>query len=153
MTETVDEKQRELTGKFKALSFAIRKSTEVMDSTKVEVLTRQISSVTNRIKTVCDLKDEVEEIKFTNGESEEDVQSWAQEIELKITEADSKVSELRERINYIEGNQKSEAQETARAATEVDRQRQLEFEKRKHELKQAAKKKSVSENFNTNRSY
>ena len=51
-----------------------------------------------------DLKDEVEEIKFTNGESEEDDQLWAQEIELKITEADSKVSELRERINYIEGN-------------------------------------------------
>jgi hypothetical protein len=40
----------ELTGKIKALNLAIKKSDEVIDSSKTEVLTQQISSITNQIQ-------------------------------------------------------------------------------------------------------
>jgi hypothetical protein len=52
MSKIVDKKLLESTGKIKALNFAIKKSDEVIDSTKTEVLTRQIGSITNRIQTI-----------------------------------------------------------------------------------------------------
>ena len=139
MSETVDKKLSELTGKIKALDFAIKKSDEVIDSTKTEILTRQISSITNRIQSIQSLKDEIEEIKFTNGDSEENVQNWAEKIESKINAADEKVSEIRQRVNKIRETEKATAEETESVAADIERQKQLEFEKQKFELQQAAK--------------
>ncbi|CAB4017442.1 Hypothetical predicted protein, partial [Paramuricea clavata] len=82
--QIVDKKLLELTGKIKALNFAIKKSDEVIDSTKTEVLTRQISSITNRIQAIYALKEEIEEIKFTDNDSEENIRDWAEEIESRI---------------------------------------------------------------------
>jgi hypothetical protein len=66
----------ELTGKIKVLNFAIKKSDEVIDSTKTEVLTQQISSITNPIQAIHALKEEIEEIKFTdNDNSEENIRN------------------------------------------------------------------------------
>ncbi len=85
------------------------------------------------------MKDEIEEIKFTNGDSEENVQNWAEEIESKINAADEKVSEIRQRVNKIRETEKATAEETESVAADIERQKQLEFEKQKFELQQAAK--------------
>ena len=139
MSNTVEQKLLELTGKTKALNFAIKKSGELPDSTKTEVLSRQITSIVNRIAAVHALKEEIEEIKFTNDESEENVRAWASGIELNINEADKKVRELRQRLSDIEEIERDKAQESERAAAEIERQKQLEFERQKYELEQEAK--------------
>ena len=139
MSNTVEQKLLELTGKTKALNFAIKKSGELPDSTKMEVLSRQITSIVNRIGAVHALKEEIEEIKFTNDESEENVRAWASGIELNINEADKKVRELRQRLSDIEEIERDKAQESERAAAEIERQKQLEFERQKYELEQEAK--------------
>ena len=135
MSKIVDKKLLELTGKIKALNFAIKKSDEVIDSTKTEVLTRQISSITNRIQAIHALKEEIVEIKFTDNDSEENIRNWAEEIESRISE----VSEIRERLNEIKETERAAAEETERVAIDIKRQKQLEFEKQKFELEQAAK--------------
>ena len=38
---------------------------------------------------ICDLKQAIEESKFTAGESEEDVSVWGEEIERKMAEGES----------------------------------------------------------------
>jgi hypothetical protein len=139
MSKIVDKKLLELTGKIKALNFAIKKSDEVIDSTKTEVLTPQITSITNRIQAIHALKEEIEEIKFTDNDSEENIRNWAEEIESRISEADNKVSEIRERLNEIKETERAAAEETERVAIDIKRQKQLEFEKQKFELEQAAK--------------
>jgi DNA repair exonuclease SbcCD ATPase subunit len=139
MSEIMEKKLSELTGKIKALNFAIGKSDEVIDSTKTEILTRQISSITNRIEAIQSLKEEIEEIKFTDGDSEENVRTWAEEIESKINAADEKVSEIRQRVNTIREKEKATADESERVAADIERQKQLEFERQKFELQQVAK--------------
>ena len=138
MSKIVDKKLLELTGKIKVLNFAIKKSDEVIDSTKTEVLTRQVGSITNRTSYTC-LKEEIEEIKFTDNDSEENIRNWAEEIESRISEADNKVSEKRERLNEIKETERVAAEETERVAIDIKRQKRLELEKQKFELEQAAK--------------
>ena len=110
-------------------------------STTTEILARQVASITNRIQAVHALKEEIEEIKFINDDSEENVRKWASTIESKINEADNKVRELRQRLGNIEENERAVAQEAERAAAEIERRKQLEFEKQKFELEQEAKEK------------
>jgi predicted trehalose synthase len=119
MPKIVDKKLLELTGKIKALNFAIKKSDEVIDSIKTEVLTRQIGSITNRIQAIHALKEEIEKIKFTDNDSEENIRNWTEEIESRISEADDKVSEIRERLNANKETERAAAEETERVAIDI----------------------------------
>ncbi|CAB4011505.1 Hypothetical predicted protein, partial [Paramuricea clavata] len=110
-------------------------SDEVIDSTKTEVLTRQISSITNRIQAIHALNEEIEEIKFTENDSEENIRNWAEEIESKISEADNKVSEIHQRLNEIKETERAEAEENECVAIDIKRQKQLEFEKRETKVR------------------
>ena len=139
MWKTVEQKLLELTGKTKALNFPIKESGELPDSTKTEILSRQITSIVNRIGAVHALKEEIEDIKFTNDESEENVRAWASGMELNVNEADQKVRELPQRLSDIEEIERDKARESERAAAEIERQKQLEFERQKFELEQGAK--------------
>ena len=49
-----------------ALNFAIKKSSELINFTKTKVLSRQITSIVNKIGAVHALKEEIEETKFTS---------------------------------------------------------------------------------------
>ena len=65
------------------------------------------------------------------------MRTWASAIESKINEADNKVRELRQCLGNIEENE--------RAAAEIERRKQLEFEKQKFELEQEAKEERKRE--------
>ena len=54
--------------------------------------------------TVLTLKAFTEEQKFTNGEDDEAVQEWADEIDLVVNEGDACIGELAERIEQIDRN-------------------------------------------------
>ena len=54
--------------------------------------------------TVVKLKAFIEEQKFTNGEDDEAVQEWADEIEQVVNEGDACIRELAERIEQIDCN-------------------------------------------------
>ncbi|CAB4043165.1 Hypothetical predicted protein, partial [Paramuricea clavata] len=125
MSKIVDKKLLELTGKIKALNFAIKKSDEVIDSTKTEVLTRQISSITNQIQAIYALKEEIEEIKFTDNDSEENIQNWAEEIESRISEADNKKDIKEIKVDLVRGNEGWQDWDLTRLIVELKKWRDI----------------------------
>ena len=131
----MERKLAELNGKVRALEYAIKKSDE--PTTNVEVLTRQINSIKNRIDSVNALKEEIEELKFTNSDSEENIQEWSKEFEAKITCADERVINLRKQLEKINETELTALEKSKREAADTERQKQLDFERRKYELQQA----------------
>ena len=61
-------------------------------------------SVEAPVTTVVKLKACLEEQKFTNGEDDEAVQEWADEIDQVVNEGDACIGELAERIEQIDRN-------------------------------------------------
>lgn len=135
----METKLSELAGKTKALNFTITKAGEINDETKGEVITRTIGSLTNRIEAVHKLKEEIEELKFGSDESEENIATWSKGIEATISEADNKVSELRHRLNTIKEAEQAAFEESAKRSADLEREKQLKFEREKLELEQAVK--------------
>ena len=102
--------------------------------------------------TVVKLKACLEEQKFTNGEDDEAVQEWADEIEQVVNEGDACIRELAERIEQIDRNLKHatvlyehkrevelEKEKMVQQEEAINRAHaeKLEFERKKLELKQA----------------
>ena len=98
------------------------------------------------------LKGTIEEQKFTNGEDDEAVQEWADEIERVVNEGDACIRELAKRIEQFDRNLKHATvlyEHKGEVKLEKDKLLQqqvainqahaeeLEFEKKKLELKQA----------------
>ena len=136
----MERKLAELNGKVRALEYAIKKSDGT--TTNVEVLARQINYIKNGIDSVNALKEEIEELKFTDGDSEENIQEWSKEFETKITSADERISNLRKQLGNMNERELTALEESKREAADIERQKQLDIERRKYELQQEAKKKS-----------
>ena len=126
----MEEKIAELTGKLKTLNFILNKTEEIIEKQNREALDRQETSILTKSRAINNLKEEIEELKFANGESDEQVQVWSENIEAVIANADEKVHNLRQHIK--ENEDAEQAAEKAHA-----RKDQLAFEKAQHELQQA----------------
>ena len=74
--------------------------------------------------TVVKLKACLEEQKFTNGEDDEAVQEWADEIDRVVNEGDACIGELAERMEEIDRNLKH-------ATVLYEHKREVELEKEK----------------------
>ena len=81
------------------------------------------------------LKQQIEEAKFTKGESEENVGNWGKSVEARIEEVDSKVTSLTELMADLELREKAKQQEEEYKLVNTTRQEQLEFERKQYELK------------------
>ena len=83
----METKMEELTGKLKALDLVLAKSKDTVSVTarNKDALKRSEQSIARKISALYVLKEEIEELKFINKDSEENVRSWADEVELKLT--------------------------------------------------------------------
>ena len=78
------------------LNFTLNKTDSVLTVSDEEVVARQKGNLTKINLAICDLKQEIEEEKFMQGESEENVATWGKSIEENIALADEKVKKLTE---------------------------------------------------------
>ena len=85
----------------RALGFTLKKTEAILAKEDEEVSNRQKASITKIVMAISDLKQAIEESKFTAGESEEDVSAWGEEIECKMPEADVKVNQLNQQIQRL----------------------------------------------------
>ena len=69
-------KLNELTGKFKALNFVLKKVDEAVTAREKGILRRIEASLSNKINGIYSLKEEIEEFKFISEESEADVETY-----------------------------------------------------------------------------
>ena len=91
-----------LGGKLKRERFTIGKTEEVVVSSNLEALSRHEASIANKIKAVHALQEEIEELKFLNNETEEQVESWEKSINEELMDADTKVVAIRARLKKID---------------------------------------------------
>ena len=139
----MDSKLKELTGKFKALNFVVGKVDDAITAREKENLKRIEVSLTTKVNGIYTVKDEIEELKFINEESEEDVQTWADEIETKLRSAREKTGLVKQTILEIENEetliQGQKDEEIREKTIKIETDKQIAIEKARLELEKAHK--------------
>ena len=92
----------ELASKVKALRFRLSKTDEAIAKDDREACKRQKDSLSNISKLVIDLKESIEEKKFSKGESEEQIAEWGAEFEAQLEKTDACLRKLTQRIKEID---------------------------------------------------
>ena len=92
----------ELASKVKALRFRLSKTDEAIAKDDREACKRQKDSISNISKLVIDLKESIEEKKFSKGESEEQIAEWGAEFEAQLEKTDACLRKLTQRIKEID---------------------------------------------------
>ena len=136
-------KLNELTGKFKALNLIVKKVDDAVTARERASLTRIETSLTNKIDGIYRLKEEIEELKFINEESDEDVETWAAETENKLNIAREKIGIINQTLSDIENEEsiakQTKDEETRRKLINAETEKQIEIEKARFELERAHK--------------
>ena len=65
-----------LQGKLKAVTFTLSKTDSILEKRNKITIQRHKDSLNSMLNAIQTLKQQIEEAKFTNGESEEDVGDW-----------------------------------------------------------------------------
>ena len=136
-------KLNELTRKFKALNLIVKKVDDAVTARKRVSLTWIKTSFTNKIDGIYRLKEEIEELKFINEESDKDVETWAAETENKLNIAREKIGIINQTLSDIENEEsiakQTKDEETRRKLINAEREKQIEIEKAIFELERAHK--------------
>ena len=139
----METKQNELNGKFKALNFVINKIDDIVTERDKTTLKRYEQSLTNKVSAIYALKEVIEELKFIDQENEEDVRTWAEEIEGKLNDATFKMDKIKRVIKEIEDEEirtKRERDEAIRREViGAETEKRLDIEKARLELERAHK--------------
>jgi hypothetical protein len=103
-----DNLKRDITGKryktmkVKALQFRVSKTDEALHKNDREACLRQKASIVSISKVVIELKENIEERKFSKGETEEQVAEWGREIEQDLSKTDDYIRMLTQKIKEID---------------------------------------------------
>jgi hypothetical protein len=108
-----------------------------------ESLKRTEQSLRKKTNAIYELKEEIEELKFTNKESDADAQTWATETETKLIDAKEKIELVRRVLSEIESQEtiiKREKDEAnRREAIDAETEKQTAIEKARLELERVHK--------------
>ncbi len=85
----------ELETKLKALNFRIKRCDEILQKGEKAAVERQRDSIQAIVSTINILKGSIEEAKFGQGENEDDIGQWSQDIEAQVAAAVAAVQALR----------------------------------------------------------
>ena len=92
---------KELETKLKTLRFRVLKTNDVLTKDK-QAFERHYNTITNGIKAVTDIKEQLEEKKFAKGESEEDIEKWGESVEQELEAADTANTKLQAAIQHAQ---------------------------------------------------
>ena len=154
----MEAKISELDGKFKALNMILEKTNDAVTERNKASLVRNERSINNKVAALYVLKEEIEELKFINKESEENVREWAKGIETKLNDVDTHLIQVRDTLDQINNEEATRGslerdEEMQRKAVDVETQKQLSIEKRSLSYNGYTKKMNESVRKNTKSSY
>jgi Fe2+ transport system protein B len=95
------EKLDEIEAKVRLLNFAIKKTDDRLGTNDEEVVIRQKGQVTKIILAISDLKQTIEEKKFVEGDTDENVAAWGESIEKSIALGYENVRQLNVHIQRL----------------------------------------------------
>ena len=85
--------------KLKALQLCLKRTDEILSKGERIAVERQKESIATIVSTITTLKGSIEEAKFGQGDTEENVEQWSNEIDARVTEADKVQNKL---LNFVE---------------------------------------------------
>ena len=80
--------------KLKALRLRIKKCDEIIENRDKQTIERQRISVASLARELDQLRGSIQETKFSQGESEEQAETWSEEIEQDLRLADDCANKL-----------------------------------------------------------
>ena len=89
-------------GKIQSLKFSIGKIDEVIASRNAEAISRHETLLMSKLQAVHTAKESIIELRFTEGETEEQVNTWAKEFDGFLEEADEKALAMRQLVAKME---------------------------------------------------
>ena len=142
-TREMEAKLNELTAKLKALNLTVTKVDDAVTEREKESLKRIEASLTKKINGIYDLKEEIEELKFINKESDDDVQAWATETENKLNDAKGKIERVKRALSDIENDEtiteREKDEAIRREVIKAETEKQVAIEKVRMELERIHK--------------
>ncbi|CAB4006943.1 Hypothetical predicted protein [Paramuricea clavata] len=116
---------------------------DILTAREKQPLKRKEISISKKISAMYALQEEIEELKFIQKDSEENVHAWANDCETKLNEAKSNVENIKRVLVEIEEEEilaERENDETnLRMAIDAETEKQLAIEKARLELERVHK--------------
>ena len=134
----------ELDAKLKKLRLRIKKCDQIIENRDKQTIERQRISVVSLAREIDQLRGSIRETKFSQGESEEQVQTWSEDIEQDLCLADDCASKLQKSYDQIVKEERDHDREEMR-------EKDLEHEKQllNQKLQAALKQKELEEKRST----
>lgn len=108
----MEELTKEFNGKMQSLKFSLGKNEEVIGSKNTETIARHGALLMSKLQAVHTVKESIVERKFTEGESEEEVNTWTKEFDGFLKEADERALTLRQLVEKMEEKRQADKMES-----------------------------------------
>ena len=138
---SIKKQMAELDAKLKTLRLRIKKCDQILENRDKQTIERQRTSVVSLVGEIDQLRGSIPESKFAQGESEEQVETWSEEIENDLRLADDCVNKLQKGHDQIVKEEREHDREEMR-------EKDLEHEKQilDQNFQAALKQKELEEN-------
>ena len=143
----MDAKLKKLNAKLALLDLTRGKTDGIVGTGIVEKIRRQKEALQAIVGSTEELKREVEEAKLENGESQEKVKEWGQEIEERIDIVDNEIKVLETRVKSAIAEAENAEREKQENLLAREREEQLQFERKQLEQKEEFKLKNSTQNL------
>ena len=121
--------------KLKALHLRLKKSDGIIAKREKEAIERQRASIVALAGEIDELRGSIQEAKFIQGETEEDVESWSEDVETQLSRADESVVKLRACVKEID-TETSDHEREHRHGKAMELEKQLLDQKLEAAIKQ-----------------
>ena len=97
----MDELEKQLKGKNRLLEVISEETIKVLEKKEKEAVTRQIGVYEKKVREICELKLDIQELKHVEGQDPGEVCAWAEETQAKIKEFDTVIAKLKDTLGEI----------------------------------------------------
>lgn len=138
----MEEQLKILNTKIELLQIKASKSEAIANKGNVETTQRHCDNLRALSKEVNELKLRIEQEKISKGEEVSEVSMWSEEIETKLEDVDTHVTKLVKCIEETVQQDDLAKKESGEKVLDIQREKQLAFERAQLELKLEFEKKS-----------
>lgn len=141
----MEEFEKQLKGKTRLLEFISEETNEVLEKKEKEAVTRQIGVYEKKVREICELKLDIQELKLAEGQDPGEVRAWAQETQTKIKEFDAVIAKLKDTLSEIHRKERSGEEKLVLISKQKLFEQEKEFERVKFEerIKQERKLEEI----------
>jgi len=141
----MEEFEKQLKGKTRLLEVISEETNEVLEKKEKEAVTRHIGVYEKKVREICELKLDIQELKLAEGQDPGEVRAWAKETQTKIKEFDAVIAKLKDTLSEIHRKERSGEEKLVLMSKQKLFEQEKEFERVKFEerIKQERKLEEI----------